>query len=170
MKIASLIERPCCRKCWGIILCNDITLSLREPRPQGFCPAASVTEGQQDVKYCGQTESREFITNKQKRSKHLCRWKSSLTLVNCQDLWVEVLDVVFFHHVLIYGQPRCANTQFSGPREAQLLQRKDNKEEKWVTFPFTVLSWITNGSKKLREHLDYTSDADEQIIQDENLY
>lgn len=45
-----------------------------------------------------------------------------LALINCQDLWVKILRVDLLHHILIYGQPRCANTQFSGPQEAQLLQ------------------------------------------------
>ena len=42
---------------------------------------------------------------------------------------MEILSVVFLRHVLVYGQPRRADAEFSGPREAQLLQERNGEKE-----------------------------------------
>lgn len=45
---------------------------------------------------------------------------------------MEILGVVFLHHVLVNGQPRCVDTQFSGPPEAQLLWEMFKKKKKEI--------------------------------------
>lgn len=55
------------------------------------------------------------------------------TLINGQDLWVEILVVFFLHHVLIYRQPCRAHAQLSGPWEAQPLRGRHFKSGS-VTF------------------------------------
>lgn len=56
------------------------------------------------------------------------------TLINGQDLRVEILVVFFLHHVLIYRQPCRAHAQLSGPWEAQPLQGRHFKNSGSVTF------------------------------------
>lgn len=50
---------------------------------------------------------------------------------------MEILGVVFLHHVLIYRQPGRGNAQFSGPREAQLLNKQ------WVIFIVNIMFYCT---------------------------
>ena len=49
-----------------------------------------------------------------------------------QDLRVEVLGVVLLHHVLVYGQPRRADAQFTCPGVAQLLRGRWEKKNQLV--------------------------------------
>lgn len=57
-----------------------------------------------------------------------------LTLIHCQDLWMEILGVDFLHHVLVYGQPQGAHAQFSGPWVAQLLHRTHGNNQDHKTW------------------------------------
>lgn len=57
-------------------------------------------------------------------NRRLAILSNRLTLVNCQDLWMEILAVASSHHVLVDGQPRCLDTKFSGPPETELLHVK----------------------------------------------
>lgn len=96
------------------------------PCPGGTTPAELLSSCQCCRKSPGcQTlwTERDFINNKYNIASVVLRIKKwLLALINSQDLWVEVLNVVFLHHVLIYGQPRRLNAQVSGPGETQLLQ------------------------------------------------
>lgn len=43
---------------------------------------------------------------------------------------MEVLGVVLLRHVLVYGQPRRADAQFTRPGVAQLLQGRRGRKKK----------------------------------------
>lgn len=46
---------------------------------------------------------------------------------------MEVLGVVLLRHVLVYGQPRRADAQFTRPGVAQLLQGRRGRKKKKKT-------------------------------------
>lgn len=72
-----------------------------------------------------------------------------LTLINREDLWVEILCIVFLHHVLVHRQPRRADAEFCGPPEAQLLQWRKKRKRYKSQYVTQAQSYNLNGRTML---------------------